>query len=272
MSLARIVTRSAMVEALKGRTIVGDNVLDSEIGAIDVGADGSAHSRKDNPFVAVYTDDSEATIEANEVRSLVSNGLVDLVFEYGITSTMTVSADDGSGQITEVGILATDANFQFTLDVIARQIVDVLSDPANPWAEIARRMSVRYSKHVRKNAMNDDDGVRLAAQQMRITAELIDDPVLGCPLEAGSVYADYLDLLDASPNPDHQTRSTFLKGLFVPGGEDWALAQRRLGLTAEELLALGLGPLADDADRETPPVVQAILDADQRLDVVVTGE
>lgn len=39
MSLARIALRIAAVEALKGKTLVGDNVLDSPNGALDVQAE-----------------------------------------------------------------------------------------------------------------------------------------------------------------------------------------------------------------------------------------
>lgn len=55
MSLIRIAARMAAVRALRGRTLVGDNVLDSQIGALDVGADGELRTEEDKPFISVYT-------------------------------------------------------------------------------------------------------------------------------------------------------------------------------------------------------------------------
>lgn len=270
MSIARIVARSAAVNALKGRTLVDDNVLDSEIGSIDIGADGSSHTPKDKAFIAVYTDDSEAEIDGADVRSLVHNGVVDLVFEFGITSTMTRTADDGSGQIVELEIRATDANFQFTLDIIARQISDALNDPSNEWAEIFRGLSFRYQKVSRVMAMNDENGVRLAAQQIRIMAELVEDPEIGCPLVAGTPFANYFAKADADPDLETQQKSAFLKTLFAGEVSDWESVRRRLGLTADEVLALGLGPIENDVDAETPEITAVSIEIDGLPAVDVT--
>ncbi|MBN8931466.1 MAG: 4Fe-4S binding protein, partial [Rhizobium pusense] len=45
MSLINFAARISAVEATKGNTIVGSNVLDSEIGVLDIAADGSLKSR-----------------------------------------------------------------------------------------------------------------------------------------------------------------------------------------------------------------------------------
>ena len=57
MSLTMMALRIAAVQALKaGGTLVGDNVLDSQISAIDQTADGQLRSDQQRPFIAVYTD------------------------------------------------------------------------------------------------------------------------------------------------------------------------------------------------------------------------
>ena len=52
--LGRIALRIAAVQALKGRTLVGDNVLDSRMTALDVDDDGNARTDEDRPFISLY--------------------------------------------------------------------------------------------------------------------------------------------------------------------------------------------------------------------------
>lgn len=54
--LARIALRMATIAALKGRTLVEDNVLDSEITALDADADGNLTTDQKRPFISIYTD------------------------------------------------------------------------------------------------------------------------------------------------------------------------------------------------------------------------
>ena len=84
MSLCRVALRISAVEAIKGRTLVGGNVLDTPNGALDIQADGSLRTDEEKPFIAVYTDQGKA--EGVTGRSLVENGLCDVVFETGVLS------------------------------------------------------------------------------------------------------------------------------------------------------------------------------------------
>ena len=55
-------------EALRGRTLVGTNVLDSEIGALDVNADMNADMRRKLGYF-VEQDDDEGEVEVRLTRS-----------------------------------------------------------------------------------------------------------------------------------------------------------------------------------------------------------
>ena len=56
MSLTMMALRIAAVEALKaGGTMVGTNVLDSQISAIDQTVDGDLKTDQKRPFIAVYS-------------------------------------------------------------------------------------------------------------------------------------------------------------------------------------------------------------------------
>src|SRR5690554_4739681 len=97
MSLSRIALRIAAVEAIKGRTLVGDRVLDSPNGALDVQADGALRSGEETPFVCVYTDAGK--VEKVTERQLNGNGACDIIFEMGISQAMT-ELDKQSGVTT----------------------------------------------------------------------------------------------------------------------------------------------------------------------------
>lgn len=260
MSLVRIALRIAGVQALKGRTDVGDNVLDSQLGVLDISADGMLRTDQKKPFLALYTDASRAGIGEGapessrlDVRALTTNGAVDIILEAGITAAMVeTDPDTDETVLVGLGIPVTDANLEAQLDIIVRQAGDALSDPDNEWADIFRGLTYRYLRIERARAASAE-GQRVAAHQVRITAELIDDPVIGEPLDADSSLARLLAkaaALDASPD----VAALVAKIMAMTGGADpdWKSLQRRHGLTQAELLALGRGPLAQDEERETP--------------------
>src|SRR5690606_33818015 len=85
----------------------------------------------------------------------------------------------------------TDDAFEFYLDIVARQIGDVLTDPANEWAEIFRRLCLQIVSVERRRTGSADNGARLAAHQIKMTVDLVADPVKGVPLKAGSPMASF---------------------------------------------------------------------------------
>ena len=252
MSLVRIALRIAAVEAIRGRTLVGDNVLDSEIGAIDIAADGSIRTEKEKPFISVYTEDGASKLDGNDLRSLFDNGTCELVFELGITAAMSVTDPDTGESSVVPGVPVTDRSFEYFLDMTARQILDALSCPDNPWGEICRGLTCRFSKIERIRAGNADGGMRFAAHRIKIICELMEDPVRGEPLEEETPFFDFLKALDASADPQHQIYAQAMRAEIDGSDAPWENAQRRLGMTAAELLALGRGPIPQDTERETP--------------------
>ena len=178
MSLARIALRIAAVEAIKDQTLVGENVLDSPNGALDIQADGTLRTDEDRPFVSVYTD--TGTADSITGRSLIENGSCVLVIESGISMAMTeTNSETDVSEIVGVSIPPSDRAFEFYLDVVQRQVLDALSDPDNAWAEIYRSLHYSVTKVEIGGRRNTDDGQRLAGHQIRITLNLIDDPVRG---------------------------------------------------------------------------------------------
>ncbi|WP_019998718.1 hypothetical protein [Aureimonas ureilytica] len=254
MSLARIALRIAAVEALRGRTLVGDNVLDSPNGALDILADGRLRTGEDAPFVSVYTDEGVAVDVMG--RDLATNGACVLVIEIGISMAMT-ELDRATGQTTIVGVSipASDRSFEFFLDLVQRQVLDALSDPDSEWADIFRSLFVGVDRVEVGSRRTAENGQKLAGHQTRITVSLLPDPVRGTPLDPAAPIARVLEAMEASGDETYRTQSLAMRGLVGDAMPDWKQGQARHGLTRRELAALGLGPLAADAERLTPAFV-----------------
>lgn len=256
--LARIALRMATIAALKGRTLVEDNVLDSEITALDADADGNLTTDQKRPFISIYTDNGSDASAAQ--RMLHQSGRTDLVIEIAVASTMGYR-DEDDNEVIVGSIPATDANFEFSLDVIGREVVNALSDPRNEWAEIWKGLSSSITKIERKRT-SDATGTRIAAHQLVITVDLLPDPVFGEAVRDTSVWARFFNKL-AEPtmaNPDHDPDDPESPPLIVEpqiaakaallasliGSTEGVLTQeaiqRRFGVTLEEATALLLVP------------------------------
>lgn len=251
MSLTRIAARIAAVQALRGKTLVGDNVLDSQIGALDITADGELRTDEEKPFISVYADAAKS--DDNVLRSWVDNGATDFLFEMGVTAAHTEFNDEtGETTLVGVGIPATDAAFEFLLDVVARQIGDTLSDPENEWAEIFRKFHRGNARIERARTSGDGSGIRLAAQQIRLTVDLVADPVRGVELKPAHPLAMFFAKAATVtvPNPAHDpddenspatipdpvvAAQVALMQAQISGAEyEWQTAMRRYGMTKTE--------------------------------------
>lgn len=194
MSLTMMALRIAAVQALKaGGTLVGDNVLDSQISAIDQTADGRLRSDQQRPFIAVYTDAAKAQDLGQ--TGLRSNGRVDIVFNCGVSVTMAeTNKETGETQIVDL-FPATDANLEAVLDALDVQISRVLTDLDNPWAQVFGDFVQAYvaKEHVRSSSSAEN--VRLAAGQTKLTVDVFADPRHGQPLAEGGPWPRFMALM-----------------------------------------------------------------------------
>lgn len=194
MSLTMMALRIAAVQALKaGGTLVGDNVLDSQISAIDQTADGQLRSDQQRPFIAVYTD--AAKTQDLGQTGLRSNGRVDIMFNCGVSVTMAeTNKETGETQIVDL-FPATDANLEAVLDALDVQISRVLTDPDNPWAQVFGDFVQAYvaKEHVRSSSSAEN--VRLAAGQTKLTVDVFADPRHGQPLAEGGPWPRFMALM-----------------------------------------------------------------------------
>lgn len=194
MSLTMMALRIAAVQALKaGGTLVGDNVLDSQISAIDQTSDGRLRSDQQRPFIAVYTDAAKA--QELSQTGLRSNGRVDIMFNCGVSVTMAeTNKETGETHIVDL-FPATDANLEAVLDALDVQISRVLSDPDNPWAQVFGNFVQAYvaKEHVRSSSSAEN--VRLAAGQIKLTVDVFADPRHGQPFAEGGTWPRFMALM-----------------------------------------------------------------------------
>lgn len=248
MSLIRIAARIAAVQALKGKTLVGDNVLDSQIGTLDVTAEGEPRTDEDRPFISVYSNSSKANGNETALRSMVVNGSTEFLFEFGITTAHMVTDGETGAQVVHPGIPGTDAALEFFLDMIARQIGDALSDPENEWAEIFRKFCRTFIGVERLRTSGAENGVRLAAQQIRIDADIIADPLAGQELKPAHPLAMFFAKVEASDDEALKAQAELMMVPLYGPSPDTAQAIRRYGMTrgeADNLLLLPPGGIAE---------------------------
>jgi len=129
--------------------------------------------------------------------------------------------------------------------MVVRQIVDALGTPDDEWADIFRDLVYRVDR-VERARTSGEDGTRFAAQQIKLTVELIEDPVRGEPLDEDAAFARFLAKLETMASP-YPVYAAMMRAQIAGENKPWETVQRRLGLTREELHALGLG-LPDDLD------------------------
>ena len=243
MSLVRIAARIAIRQALLGKTKVGDNVLDSQIGLIDSALAGEEDSPANKPFISIYADAGSSRESDNDLRSFSSNGLTDFMFEVGFSARHVTTDPDTDEAVVLEGIPATDDSFEFFLDMVVRQIGDALNDADDPWADLARRLIRKVSSIERAVATSGQRGVRVALHQMRVQVELIRDPLKGTPLSTTHPMTTFFSLVEGMDEACRAKAAEMLAQL-----EDMPTALQstvqRYGFTRQEAEALLLAPVS----------------------------
>lgn len=236
MSLTMMALRIAAVRALRAAgTLVGDNVLDSQISAIDQTADGRLRSDQQRPFIAVYTD--AAKTQDLGQSGLRANGRVDIMFNCGVSVTMAeTNKDTGETQIVDL-FPATDAHLEAVLDALDVQISRALSDPDNPWAQVFGDFVQAYvaKEHVR--ASSSAENLRLAAGQTKLTVEVFADPRQGQPLASGGPWARFMALMAAEGVAQRALFEQLIGGAVSGPYEEF---ERLSGMTRRDAQALRL--------------------------------
>lgn len=241
MSLCRFALRHSAVEALRGQTLVGQNVKNSDFQALDIAADGSVRDADDQPFILVYSDDS--TAEGGRT-TLWENGSLEVVIEFGIAQAMsTKNEETGETVITGFAVPATDTGMETALDITDRQIAVALH-ATGQWPNIFARLHDGIAKIERKRATLTEAGTRLAARQVRIWVDAKPDPLWGAPLTDTSVWREFET---AVAGTDAEAVTAILLG--TPGAElTFDMIRARYGLSEQAARSMSIAKLYPGGD------------------------
>ncbi|WP_052265142.1 hypothetical protein [Ruegeria sp. ANG-R] len=237
MSLTMMALRISAIQALKAaNTLVGDSVLDSQISVFDQTADGALSTKAERPFIAVYTDSAKS--KELEHSGMRANGAVEMLFNCGVSMTMTQTDKDTGAAYILQELPATDANFEAVLDVLEVQIGRALSDPDSEWAQVFGGFVKSYEGKECVRSSSAAENVRLAAAQTKLTVDVFPDPIYGQELSDMSPWRRLLDLMERDALPQLELFRSLL------GDADPATAfdyERLTGMTVQTADDLRLG-------------------------------
>lgn len=267
MMLSMDVLRLLTVMALRDVTWAGPRVYDSPGQPADLRMETERA-----PFIAVYTDDADFDLGdapgAGMASLYDSGGTAFLVIEVAVAGQMAdvaeVPEDEDPSLIRAVRdrniLAATDQGLELRIGFIARQVMDALADPDNPWSELWRQLvSDRNKVEVRRGGSGHESGQdsaqRFASRIIRMELGILGEPAPGEMQPADGFWPQFLAaaLADeelsgiAAVISDHlETRET----------EAWKNTQRALTLTERGLRGIGIGPAT--LESESTPTLQEI--------------
>lgn len=238
--LTRFALRAATVRALRGRTLVGRAVRDSEIAPID-----DVAAEHPTPFIVVYTDDGKFTATGRDLFATSGDSRVDvgyqhLVIEIAVTQRMRIRGEDGEER-DDVVHPALDAALEFNVDLIERQIMCALqaAEADSPWSEMWRQLVLDIGDRHSQRGSSMRDGVRFAGRQITLSVRLPREPAPGAP--RAPIWQRFLTLAAADVDlaPLVPQLEAALAGTPQP---EWAQIARTFGLSKGEAAALHLMP------------------------------
>lgn len=227
--------RMAARQALMNNTLAEDRVYDSDNTPL-----ADALQQESKPYITVYTDeDNRLDIEGRQLY--VSNRNLSLTIEIGVASAVTL--ENGQSQVV---IPPTDEGMELTIDVVEDQARAALfGDPKNPWGEILRRLVLRILRVPSQRGSSAERGARWAARQVTFICDLIADSPAGIVLAQQHVLRDFITMAQSS-TPTMQAAATVVEAVLnktvLP---DWRQDQGWLGMSTEEIRAMGIAPLPE---------------------------
>lgn len=255
--------RMAAVQALMGATSAGEFIFDSVVNPRELMQD-EAH-----PVVCIYTDEGTMDLVAAMEFLTPETHTVSLSFEMFVGRGVLVTAGDGAGTV-QLKFEDTDANQETYLRCLAYEILRALS-ASTPWAECFRSFIFRPAKDGLSEwnrGADADKGRRFALQRIVYKLEAIAEPVPGAPLN--HVYDNFLTLL--AQVPELADQAAFLREFITsPAVPSWEQIRRQLGMSMQELRAIGIAPVLAEETGEAP-LASKITVGDERgtLDVAET--
>lgn len=243
MSIVRQLIQIAMVQAIRGQTLAGPHVLDSNIAGM-----GSIEFSDDQPVIACSIEESDQNEKYGRGFFGRANDLK-LYVQVVVATKVSYRIVNGEGQeieetVPEIG--STDAGREATLNIVDRQWKQALIDPANPWADRFRQLVTGIGRVKDLRITDPEGGRKYAARVYEISATAIADPDFGAALPedidaimaAAAAIVDYADLI------------SIWRDLFAKAASDdpKVRLQAAAALSSAAFAALGLNVMAPDGN------------------------
>jgi len=223
MSITRTLLRLLCAEAIKGKTLAGSNVFDSNIDPIAV-----AVAETNIPVVLVYTDDDQIEVTGRDIRG--GTRTLELVIEIAVASEIT------DGAIT---IPKTDFGLEWSIDIMEHQIDVALLGGQTEWSQAFMKLVPAIKQKASRRGGSSLQGVRYAARQIILTLEPISDPDFGRPVNNALPFGAALVMIEA--NADTKDIGGLIRTTLEGGAVTELQATiARIGMSRDGAIAMGL--------------------------------
>jgi hypothetical protein len=253
VSLASFAVRTCTIEALRGNTLVADEIIDSPIDPIDFAGSISA------PTIAVFSEAERLTPQGRSFHMTRDDTPQDghvltLSMMIYLPSTPVVSLPGRP----DLKIDALESGAAFVFDLVYRQMVRALTLLDGPWSALWRRAVVDIdTAEMGAFVLETGKGVRIPARQITLRLGVIDEPAF-CG-EAVPFWTDFVAALAAS---DDLADYAPIIADALAGGDlpKWRGTAALMGLSPDEAVAIGQGPVGGDSTDPIVPMMQVAVD------------
>lgn len=235
MSLSALAIRLATIEALRGSTLAGDRVHDSDIRPVDL-----VVGNEQKPVILVTTDDDDINIEGRDL--LAADHKLELVVEMTVASKVEVEGSDES----VIAIPATDAGLEITMNLLAWQIASTLSSGGGDWGDLWRTFVLKVHKVTSRRGADDTNGVRYAARQLIFTVDHLSEPETGVLPAEGEAWARMIAALKSSPTLAG-IGGAVEATIAANAPADWERVRNSLGIADDASGWIASRPFVDEA-------------------------
>jgi hypothetical protein len=239
MACVRQLIQASLILSLRGKTLAGANVLDSQIEALSSLISGSGQ-----PLIVISVEETAQPHE--EQYSFLGRAQdIKILVQTAVATQVTIESGNVTDGPADFQIAATDSGLEAQLNLLDYQWRAILSNAFEVWPGHLRTLLPRIDMIRDLRVSDPETGRKLASRMTEISAQALPDPPYGQPVPE-DINRILTALSAQTIIPDYQEIANLWRDvLSVPGNYDqWGVLTSSTGLSDAALLALGLGPLS----------------------------
>lgn len=256
MSLAAFAVRIATVRALQACLPAPIVVVDSPQDAIAL-----LDAQTPTPVVAIYSGHIETQIEGRAI--LLGDPRVTLSIQFMLPERFAFP----TGPNSSISIDTRRQGASIALDVLWRKAARALDGSQEPWACLWREFVLATPRIFDNSYLIEQAQVRVIAREIAIECETLQEPIPG-PDDPPRAWRYLLAAMRADTNGDGLSALADWLEAEIRGQDTrlWVAQAAALGVTREELTAIGLGPVDPAISEDAVPIEQIDLQDAQQDD------